>query len=175
VAFDVDHTIVKPSSGYRHPRDEHDWEWWHADVPKRLRRLVRNEGKKLVFFSNQADLLGEKRRQFQAKLDAIIEALGVPVQVFVATTKDVYRKPSGQMWHAMCKHFNGKGKQQPKVALGRCMFVGDAAGRPAGWDGNANTKKDFADSDRLFAECVGIPFATPDEFFLNQNDDELIR
>ena len=46
------------------------------------------------------------------------------------------------------------------------FFVGDAAGRPAGWKPNA--PKDFSDSDILFADAAGISFYTPDEFFLNE-------
>src|SRR5690348_10689131 len=51
-------------------------------------------------------------------------------------------------------------------APAQCMYVGDAAGRAAGW--KAGRKKDFSCSDRKFAANVGIAFHTPEEFFLDE-------
>jgi bifunctional polynucleotide phosphatase/kinase len=56
-------------------------------------------------------------------------------------------------------------------------YVGDAAGRPARWDGNSKTKKDFSCSDRKFAKnirCpttdVELPFHTERVFFDGEDE-----
>uniref|UniRef100_A0A674JVB4 Polynucleotide kinase 3'-phosphatase n=1 Tax=Terrapene triunguis TaxID=2587831 RepID=A0A674JVB4_9SAUR len=49
--------------------------------------------------------------------------------------------------------------------LGRGGWVGNAAGRPPNW-APGHKKKDFSCSDRLFALNAGLPFYTPEEFFL---------
>lgn len=160
-AFDLDHTVIRPKSGRVHPKNEHDWEWWHGTVPQKLRKLV-DEGKKLVFVSNQSRCVGGKRTMFVAKIEAIVSSLGCPVQVFVATDDDWFRKPYPLIWQVLEEHFNN-GLQIDRASS---VYVGDAAGRCAAWDGKASTKKDFAASDRLFAHNVGVPFATPEEYFL---------
>lgn len=40
-------------------------------------------------------------------------------------------------------HFNAPANND--IDLTTSCYVGDAAGRPKGWDGNARTKKDFSD------------------------------
>ncbi|CAG8741921.1 8830_t:CDS:2, partial [Funneliformis caledonium] len=45
----------------------------------------------------------------------------------------------------------------------RCFYVGDAAGREENW--KHNTQGDWNDTDRKFAENIGIKFHTPEEFF----------
>ncbi len=43
------------------------------------------------------------------------------------------------------------------------MYVGDAAGRTKGEDGLI--QDDFSNSDKLFAENIGIRFQTPEKVF----------
>jgi len=87
--------------------------------------------------------------------------LGVPVQVLLATTSSsLYRKPAPGMWEYLENYGNGGvdiNKQQS-------FYVGDAAGREAGWA--LKKKKDFSCSDRCFASNIGIAFHTPEELFL---------
>ena len=61
-----------------------------------------------------------------------------------------YRKPSPGMWRYVVEKGNGG----VTVDLSDSLYVGDAAGRVAGWQ--PGKKKDFACSDRLFALNVGM-------------------
>ena len=48
--------------------------------------------------------------------------------------------------------------------LAASLFVGDAGGRKA--------PKDYSDSDRKFAENIGVKFHTPEEYFLQAKVDK---
>ncbi|CAN0445719.1 unnamed protein product, partial [Laminaria digitata] len=55
---------------------------------------------------------------------------------------------------------NGEGGFQ--VVKEACLYVGDAAGRPK----QGTYKKDFSAGDLKLALNAGIPFQTPEQFFL---------
>uniref|UniRef100_A0A4X1VYR6 Polynucleotide kinase 3'-phosphatase n=1 Tax=Sus scrofa TaxID=9823 RepID=A0A4X1VYR6_PIG len=82
-------------------------------------------------------------------------------KVLVATHAGLYRKPVIGMWD----HLREQGNEGVPISIGDSVFVGDAAGRPANW-APGRKKKDFSCADRLFALNLGLPFATPEEFFL---------
>ena len=154
-AFDLDGTVVKTKSNARFPKDERDWTWWHDTVPKKLRALY-SEGYAIVFFSNQGGIsikAGAVRYgQWKTKLNAIITELDIPVLAYGATgTKNQEsRKPNTGVW----RHFLA---ETGATAFDEAFFVGDAAGRA----------KDFSATDRKFALNIGVPFHTPDEYFLS--------
>ncbi|XP_006229120.1 bifunctional polynucleotide phosphatase/kinase isoform X2 [Rattus norvegicus] len=118
---------------------------------------------KLVILTNQMGIGRGKlpAEVFKAKVEAVLEKLGVPFQVLVATHAGLNRKPVSGMWD----HLQEKGNEGIPISIGDSVFVGDAAGRPANW-APGKKKKDFSCADRLFALNVGLPFATPEEFFL---------
>lgn len=78
--------------------------------------------------------------------------VALPFQIFVATSKDCYRKPNTGMWEFFCQKCNG----DMKVNKEKSFFVGDAAGRA----------KDHGASDKEFAANCGLTFYTEDEFFM---------
>ncbi|XP_067408280.1 bifunctional polynucleotide phosphatase/kinase [Emydura macquarii macquarii] len=160
--FDLDGTIITTKSGKVFPTSPDDWRILYPEVPRKLKQL-QSEGYKIVVFTNQLGISRGRLRPevFKAKAEAVVERLGVPVQVFVATGTGIYRKPLLGTWEHLCEKANGA----VALAVQSSLYVGDAAGRPPNW-APGHKKKDFSCSDRLFALNVGLPFYTPEEFFL---------
>ncbi|XP_063798503.1 bifunctional polynucleotide phosphatase/kinase isoform X2 [Pseudophryne corroboree] len=160
--FDIDGTIITTKSGKVFPTSADDWRILYPEVPKKLKALLA-DGYKVVFFTNQMGISRGKLRPevFKAKAEAILDHLGIPVQIFVATGMGIYRKPATGMWDYLCE----KANDGIKVQKEDCVYVGDAAGRPANWAPDRK-KKDFSCGDRLFSLNLGIKFYTPEEYFL---------
>ncbi|PQE03755.1 hypothetical protein CJF30_00006436 [Rutstroemia sp. NJR-2017a BBW] len=117
----------------------------------------------------QRSRLGE----FKTKAAAVLSQLDIPISIYAATEKDIYRKPRTGMWKELLEDYNIH--QPADLNLQDSIFVGDAGGRHA----SVGHPKDFSCSDRLvlcrlltsasnFAENVGIKFYTPEEYFLHE-------
>ena len=59
VGFDLDYTLIQPKSGNKFPKNENDIKLWNDAVIPKLKQL-NQEGKMIVIFSNQLNLLKEK-------------------------------------------------------------------------------------------------------------------
>ncbi|XP_065562164.1 uncharacterized protein F21D5.5-like isoform X2 [Artemia franciscana] len=162
-AFDLDGTIITTMSGLRFPRDASDWKILFPEIPKKLKSLI-SCGFKIVIITNQAGISGGKYKvgDLKKKMHNILKKLGVPAQIFVATGKTRYRKPSPSIWTIISHELNNN----IEVDMDESFFCGDAAGRPDHWA--PKKKKDHSIADRLFALNVGLKFYTPEEYFLGQ-------
>ncbi|ORX93117.1 PNK3P-domain-containing protein, partial [Basidiobolus meristosporus CBS 931.73] len=166
-AFDLDGTIITVKGKHVHPKNADDWRFLFDNIPKKLEELHQN-GYKIVLFSNQGGLkprngkISPKRAMFMTKVQNIARNLEVPLQIFVSTAYDHYRKPLGGMW----EHLATKANDGVEIDIQSSTYVGDAAGRPAGW--KHGVKKDFSDSDRKFAANLNLEFHTPEEYFLGE-------
>lgn len=168
-AFDLDDTIIKTKSGKKFSLGPDDWQWWHASVPGKLKKL-NEDGHAVIFVSNQNAISlapdpktgGEMKAymNFKAKVTAVFKKLDLPITLYAATEKDLNRKPRTGMWDQVLKDYG------LDVDRDNSFFVGDAAGRAA--DTAAKTHKDHSCSDRDFAANVGITFHTPEEYFLDE-------
>jgi len=162
ISFDMDSTLIEPLGKGKFPANRTDWHWWHECVPTRLKTL-NAEGFRIVIFTNQNGISKghQKQGDITGKILDLSDELGFPLQAFIATTDDSYRKPSTLMWDFFVNTINSK------VIPTESLYVGDAAGRPNNW--KSGKKKDFSCSDRKFANNIGIPFKTPEEFFLSED------
>ncbi|KXS17415.1 PNK3P-domain-containing protein [Gonapodya prolifera JEL478] len=167
-AFDIDSTLITTRSGNVFAKDAADWKFLDPSgksVSRALRRCA-EAGCRIAFFTNQSGFAAkkgakgeEKEEDFKGKVTQVARSLKVPLLLFVSSGDDEYRKPRPGMFEFMEREFG-------PVNLEESFFVGDAAGRAAGW--KAGRKKDFSDSDRKFAGNVGIRFYTPEEFFADE-------
>ncbi|EKV08360.1 DNA 3'-phosphatase Tpp1, putative [Penicillium digitatum PHI26] len=163
--FDLDSTLIKTKSGNVFPKSATDWQWWNAKVPGRLKEL-NAEGFQVVIFSNQKKISVQKDikggrsdskslSNFKEKMTAVMTELDFPVSVYAATADPEYRKPRTGMWREFLDDYD---LDVAGVNLPASVFVGDAAGRPG----------DHSAVDRGLATNIGMPFKTPEEFFLGQ-------
>lgn len=99
-AFDMDGTIIVTQSGKVFPNDFKDWKINFPEVTKSIRQLS-DDGFKIVIFTNQGAIGSKKLNEesFKQKIENIIDVIKTPVQVFVATQSDMYRKPAPGMWN----------------------------------------------------------------------------
>ncbi len=139
-AFDLDHTIIEPRAGKIFPKNYSDWILLPG-MKQKLNRLY-NNGYKIVIFTNQSGNNFDPDK-FRKKIHSIKKELGIPIQVFVCIGYGYCRKPSIGMWHLLLLNNNGV-----NIDMNRSFYSGDAAGRPG----------DFSDTDKKFAENIGIKF-----------------
>ena len=116
-------------------------------------RYSRLHSFRVVVVSNQAgislkpDAKGpranmSKLTTFKTKVLAVFGQLDIPISIYAATGKDIYRKPRTGMWTELLDDY---GMSPENLDLENSIFVGDAAGREA-----LNSQpKDFSCSDRF--------------------------
>ncbi|KAH8922070.1 PNK3P-domain-containing protein [Atractiella rhizophila] len=166
-SFDLDGTLIRHPGGNITPKSADDWEFLYPDVPKRLKELE-EAGYEIVIFTNQcwkddsrwSKVIGKIAKTVNAvrtllssrvSYQRCVEQIGVPLKVFAARRKDVFRKPESGMWKRLSKHHD-----HIIINKEQSFFVGDAAGR----------RGDHSDADKGFAKNTQLPFFTPEEFFL---------
>jgi len=134
---------------------------------KKLKELA-NKNVKIVVFTNQKGYGGKPTKDLTDRIDKLQKSAGVPLLVLAALGDDTFRKPCVESWKHMV--MNANGGLVPSLA--ECLFVGDAAGRPA--TKKPSVKKDFSDTDLKFALNLGLRFQTPEEFFIGPECAEAI-
>lgn len=138
-AFDYDWTLVNPKGGKTFPTDVDDWEWLYPSVPTNIKQYY-DDGYMIVIFTNQT------KPWKCEQIRIVAESLGVPLFVVIAMEKSEHKPNIVLFNHLMGDHVINKEES---------FFIGDALGR----------KTDFSDSDKVFAENIGIKWTSPDALF----------
>lgn len=159
--FDLDGTIIKTISGLTFPQSETDWQLTYDNVIETLNNYHIN-GYKIIIVSNQ---LNVNMETFTKKIENIQKLINLPIEFYIATEKDSYRKPMTDMWDFMLEQNHLSSNQQ--MLHQSSFYCGDAAGRPKNY--LPNHSADFNITDRYFAHNIGLSFYTPEEIFLKMN------
>lgn len=150
IGFDLDYTLIKTKSGNVFPKDNNDWLLLYPEVKPKLIELAKNKHNIIVIFSNQKGVKNET--EFMIKINNIHKLLETDFIFIAALEDDIFRKPRNGMYRYL--------KQELKVKINKknSYYVGDMAGRV----------NDKTDTDFKFAHNIGLPFYTPEEFFLGR-------
>eukprot|EP01024_Parvocaulis_polyphysoides_P064550 TRINITY_DN7511_c0_g1_i2.p1 TRINITY_DN7511_c0_g1~~TRINITY_DN7511_c0_g1_i2.p1 ORF type:complete len:390 (-),score=79.85 TRINITY_DN7511_c0_g1_i2:293-1363(-) len=154
--FDFDGTLVTQKSQARVPKDANDWKFFNKTVKTKLTEF-HEDGFKIVIFTNQGGIKkkldGPAGQKIMDRIDNLIKAVGLDIQVLMAPQDDDYRKPQPGMWKFMEENLN----DQIEVDKAASFYVGDMAGR------ESDIEK--SDSDKKFAQNIGISFKVPEDVF----------
>lgn len=88
-----------------------------------------------------------KLASFKAKVAVVFAQLDIPVSIYAATEKDLYRKPRTGMWTEILDDYS---IDPGDLDMNESFFVGDAAGREA----FKGQPKDFSCSDRFASQVL---------------------
>ena len=139
IGIDYDWKLVNPINANTFPSDISDWKWYYPNIKEKVKQLY-DEGNMIVIFTNQS----KKWKCEQIKI--VAEDLEIPLYVVIAMNKKEY-KPSTIMFDILLEGYT--------INKEESYYIGDAMGR----------KIDFSDSDKLFADNIGITCISPETAF----------
>jgi bifunctional polynucleotide phosphatase/kinase len=138
-AFDYDWTLVKPKYGKKFPSNINDWEWLFPSITSKLIACY-EQGYMIVIFTNQS------KPWKHEQIKQVLRTLNIPLFIVVANDKIEYKPNPSLLDELMNDYIVNKSES---------FFVGDALGRSG----------DFSDSDKQFAENIGVRCYSPEEYF----------
>jgi len=142
-SFDYDWTLVNPKDGKTFPTSIDDWQWMYPSIPEKIKQYY-EDGYMIVVFSNQS------KKWKCEQIEMVMKQLEIPLFVVIATEKSEY-KPNPILFNTPFG--------ENTINEEESFFVGDALGR----------KSDFSDSDKVFAENIGITWYSPEDIFIDKD------
>ncbi|CAF1674227.1 unnamed protein product, partial [Adineta ricciae] len=152
-SFELENTLIKTN-----PNNDSDWNLLNNFVTSRLQDLHRS-AYKIVIFTNQIDFCMtidtdntaklELQRRWQTKIEMIVKALQIPLQIFTSTCNDDYHKPRTAMWRDFTWLFNNGYDIDYKSSF------------HVVW----SKQNDFSDSNIQFAANIPLSYYFPEQQF----------
>ena len=156
--FDLDNTLITPSSGKVFPINEYDWKFIYASVENKINELSKNNNT-IGIITNQMGLKSDLLiKKWITKMNNILKKINIDF-VFVALKNDGYRKPLIKSLEIFANNGIIIENYSSKY------FIGDACGRPL----------DHADTDLKFALNAKLRFRTPEKFFNIKIDNKSLN
>ncbi len=149
--FDYDWTLVRPKTNGTFSKNIDDWNWLTSTVPQVLENIYM-KGYCIIVISNQT-------RNTKMKTDQIVHVMStlhIPSLVIVAY-EESDKKPNTIMFDIL------KTMTSKPFDMTVSYYVGDALGR----------QDDWSDSDKQFAENIGLKVFSPDEIFASKQNKEI--
>ncbi|CAF3329338.1 unnamed protein product [Rotaria sp. Silwood2] len=157
-SFDLEQTLISTN-----PNNESDWYLLNAFIVPQLKDL-NSHGYKIVIFMNQPNLCSNNsnddtsqlniRLHWQSKIETIVKALEVPMQIFISTCYDDYHKPHATMWHEFAWQFNGGVGIDYKASF---------------YVGHKTKLDDLSDINAQFAANIPLAYYLPEQQFSNHS------
>ncbi len=142
--FDYDQTLVIPKDNRPFPKDVDDWQFILETIPEVLR--IYSKTHLIVIFTNQS-------KEWKCnQLFHVFKTLDIPCVISIAFEKSEY-KPNPISFDTLFPN-------KLVIDFDNSFFVGDALGR----------RSDFSDSDKIFAQNVGLKIYSPESFFYTSDD-----
>lgn len=190
IAFDIDGTLISPISGGTFPKGAADWKWINNSQDWIKKHYL--SGYRIILISNQSRSIEMRLTQIKLIIQTF-ENLSIGIEVYVASEKDIYRKPSPLIWQHI---FNKRDikftpdfiSSENENTLNNYIIFNEKSIRELLYSADhlkdfeerhpviiyvgdaAGRKNDFSNSDRLFAINGSIVldktilFFTPEEF-----------
>ena len=134
-SFDYDWTLVNPKSGNQFPSNIDDWEWMYPCIPETIKKYY-YDNYMIVIFTNQS------KKWKHVQIQNVLNSLDIPLFIVIASYKSYY-KPNVELFNIFINN--------NIINKNNSFYVGDAIGR----------KNDFSDSDKIFANNIGINIYSP--------------
>lgn len=153
-SFDMDSTLVKTKSGKPVALYEDDWIWIDPAIPQYLAGISKDWT--IAIFTNQGVRNKPMAINRVRKIVNSLNLAGAHPYVYISTMRDNYRKPATGMWNLFLSHFN-------KMPVSGSFYSGDGEG-----ESSIYPEYRWSDSDKKFAENIGLPYFNPMVVFYGQ-------
>jgi len=147
-SFDYDWTLVCPKNGNTFPKDVDDWKLLYPNIPGILKSYHEKDYMIVIFTNQSKDWKIEQ-------IYNVMKSMNLPLFIVIAFKDKEEYKPNVSL-------FNNFIDLEPNFLIdkGESFYVGDALGR----------KGDWSDSDKLFADNIGIKCISPEDMFHVQEE-----